>query len=202
MFRPLVRNWSGSDAIRPSDPYGVVLDPGQANLYVIDASGESVTKVNLETGRSQLIVRFPPLQRNTPSGTVPADNVPTGACWNGDRLLVGFLTGAPFPTGQATIKSVNVKTGMVSPFISGLTAVVDVICSETPDGRSRVFTLEWTRDFSQQAPSGRLMMFDTAEGRPLASGLLLPTGMAQDPTTGQMFVALYYTGQIVRVTVP
>ena len=202
MFRPLVRNWSGSDAVRPSDPYALVLDQGKQNLYVVDASGESVMKVDAHTGRSQLVVRFPPVQRNTPTGIVPADNVPTGACWRGDDLLVSFLTGAPFPPGQATVKSVDVKTGVVSPFLSGLTAVVDVICGESPDARARVFTLEWTRDFTQTAPSGRLMMFDTPEGRPLASGLLLPTGMAQDPVTGQIFVALYYTGQIVRVTVP
>jgi hypothetical protein len=203
MFRPLVRNWAGAAPVRPSDPYALVFDERKQNLYVADASSESVVKVSVDTGRSQLVVRFPPIQRTTPAGTVAADNVPTGVCWRGDDLLVSFLTGAPFPAGQATIKSVNVKTGAVSTFISGLTALVDVVCGESPDGRARVFTLEWTRDFAQQmVPSGRLMMFEAAAGRPLASDLLFPTGMAQDPVTGQIFVALYYTGQIIRVTVP
>ena len=203
MFRPLVRNWAGAAPVRPSDPYGLVFDERKQNLYVADASGESVVKVNVDTGRSQLVVRFPPIQRTTPTGTVAADNVPTGICRRGDDLLVGFLTGAPFPAGQATVKSVDARTGAVSTVISGLTALVDVVCGESPDGRARVFTLEWTRDFAQQmVPSGRLMMFEGAAGRPLASELALPTGMAQDPVTGQIFVAQYYTGQILRVAVP
>jgi hypothetical protein len=160
-------------------------------------------KVNVNTGRSQLLVRFPPIQRQTASGATVSDNVPTGACWHGDELLVSFLTGDPFPQGEASIKSIDVKTGAISPFINGLTAGIDVICSQPPDGRARFFTLEWTRDFTQPSvPSGRLMMFDTPVGRPLASQLALPTGMAQDPVSGDIFVAQYYTGQIVRVAAP
>jgi hypothetical protein len=160
-----------------------------------------VVKVDTETGRSQLVVRFPPKVRQTASGTSRVDNVPSGICWHGDQLLVSFLSGGPFPPGEASVQAVNRTTGEVTPFINGLTAAIDVLCSQGPTG-GRYFTLEWTQDFSRPAvPSGRLRVYEGGGSRTLASQLPLPTGMAQDPLSGDIFLARYYLGHILRVRV-
>jgi len=203
-FRPLVRDPAGISPVfvRPSDPYAVVLSPAGKSLYVVDASSETVVKVDTETGHSQLVVRFAPHVRLLADGsTRRVDNVPSGVCWSGEELLVSFLSGGPFPPGEASIRSVNRATGEVTPFISGLTAAIDVLCSQGPSG-GRYFTLEWTQDFSRGAvPSGRLRVYEGSGSRTLASQLPNPTGMAQDPLSGDIFLARYYLGQILRVPV-
>jgi len=201
-FRPLVRDPFGIEAVRRSDPYGAVLSPAGKSLYVVDAGSETVVKVDTETGHSQLVVRFPSYVRRLADGsTLRVDNVPSGICWSGEELLVSFLSGAPYPPGEASIRSVNRATGEVTPFISGLTAAIDVLCSKGPSG-GRYYTLEWTQDFSRAAvPSGRLRVYDGSGSRTLASQLTLPTGMAQDPVSGDIFIARYFGGQILRVRV-
>jgi DNA-binding beta-propeller fold protein YncE len=199
-FRTLIRDPAGISAVtvRESNPYGVVLDTANRTLYISDASRDSVVKVDTMTGRSQLLVRFPPVQRQTPEGvTLRVDNVPNGISRCGDDLLVSFLTAGPFPPGEGTVKSVHPVTGAVANVITGLTAVSDVLCSYV----GRIFTLEARQDPS--VPSGRLRVYDdrTPWGRTLASDLLFPTGMAQDPMSGDIFIALYFAGQIVQVQV-
>jgi hypothetical protein len=99
-----------------------------------------------------------------------------------------------FPPGEGSIKSVHPATGAVGNVITSLTAVSDVLCSYV----GRIFTLEALQG---PGPSGRLRLYDdrTPSGRTLASNLVFPTGMAQDPMSGDIFIALYFAGQIVRV---
>jgi hypothetical protein len=196
-FRPIIRDPAGIShvIVRESNPYGMVLD-GNKTLYLTDASRDSVIKVDTVTGRSQLVARFPPHQRQTPGGTLLVDNVPNGICMYGDQLLVSFLTAGPFPDGEGTIKSVDPSTGSTGNVIVGLTGVTDVLCNPARQGIGRIFTLE-----AFPVPSGRLRLYDDRDpaGRTLASNLGFPTGMAQDPVTGDIFIALFFRGEIVRV---
>jgi hypothetical protein len=200
-FRPIIRDPAGISTVivRESNPYGLVLDAANRTLYLTDASRDSVMKIDTVTGRSQLVARFPPVQRQTPGGTMLADNVPNGICMYRDQLLVSFLTGAPFPAGEGTVKSVDPATGSTGNVIVGLTGVSDVLCNSARQGIGRIFTLE-----ALPVPFGRLRLYDDRDpgGRTLASNLVFPTGMAQDPVTGDIFIALFFSGQIVRVQAP
>src|SRR5262249_29923817 len=83
-FRPLVRNiLGGDDRVRPSDPYGLVLDATKRFLYVVDASAETISRVDTTTGRYLTLFRFLAAERDTPAGRVPVDTVPTSLCWSG-----------------------------------------------------------------------------------------------------------------------
>jgi hypothetical protein len=208
-LRPAIRNLTPAAPyliVRESNPYGAVLDRGNQNLYLTDASRDSVYRIDTKTGRRELLVRFPPFQRQTGTETTVVDNVPNGICFNGDELLVSFLSASRFPPGEGRVLSVDTRDGTVRPFIVGLTAVIDVGCSARRNGDSRFYTLEWTRDFANLAvPSGRLRVWDDPAGRTLVDNLVLPTGMATDPITGDIFIAEPFplTGaRITRVPAP
>ncbi len=68
-FRPMVRNVLGGDEpVRPSDPYSLVADANKHFLYVVDASAETVSRVDTRAGRYLTLYRFLPAVRDTPPG--------------------------------------------------------------------------------------------------------------------------------------
>jgi hypothetical protein len=78
----------------------------------------------------------------------------------------------------------------------------DMIC--LPGGTPsvpRVVTVEYSTTIDRTLPSGRVQFFDGSQRRILAQNLLLPTGVTQDPTTGDLFVATL-TGSIFRMPLP
>ncbi len=169
-------------------PYSIALDAAREFLYVADAGQNRVLKVNVTTGRSHTLVRFPRVPRvpALPTATV-TDAVPTGVRYYGAELLVTFLTGAPFAEGQAVVRTVNPVTGEVGPFISGLTTATDVLHRVAPTG-NQFFVTEY-RSILQGGRPGRLIQYDSPQGRVIADQLIGPNGMAQDPATGDIFVA-------------
>jgi hypothetical protein len=178
-------------------PYGMALDPARAFLYVADAGQNRIIKVNVTTGRWQTLVRLPRVPRVPPIPTqTETDAVPTSVRFYGDEMLVTYLTGAPFAEGEAVVRIVNPVTRGIRQFINGLTTATDVLVRERP-GRSQFFALE-ARTQLGRGP-GRLIQYDTAEARVIADQLAGPTGMAQDPATGDIFVVEYSAGRITQV---
>ncbi len=120
--------------------------------------------------------------------------MPTSVRFYGDEMLVTYLTGAPFAEGSERI--VNPVTREIRQFINGLTSATDVLVRERP-GRSQFFALA-VRTPVGQGP-GRLIQYDTAEARVIADQLTGPTGMAQDPASGDIFVVEFSAGRITQV---
>jgi hypothetical protein len=181
-------------------PYSIVLDAAREFLYAADAGQNRVLKVNVNTGRSQTLVRFPRVPRvpALPTAT-ETDSVPTGVRFYGDELLVSFLTGAPFAEGEAVVRSVNPVTGEIRPFINGLTTATDILHRSTSAG-NQFFVTEF-RSTLQAGRPGRLIQFDSPEGRVIADQLMGPNGMVLDPTTGDLFVTEFVAGRITQVHV-
>jgi hypothetical protein len=85
--------------------------------------------------------------------------------------------------------------------VRDLTMTSDLLC--LPGGTvnaPRVVTVEYTvtppANFSTAA--GRVQLIDGSQKQVLARDLLLPTGVAQDPISSDLFVATL-PGQVVRV---
>jgi hypothetical protein len=201
-FRPIVRNvLGGSLTYRQSNPYGVSLDARNRTLWLTDAGMETVIKVDTNTGRSQVLFRFEPYLRSTAAGPVPVDNVPTGACLQGDQLLVGLFTAAqitPVPEGEASIWSIDTRSRAARPTISGLNGAVDILC-----GAEGLYVLEDL--FSRTPPITRVSVYQGGSKRVLADveSAALGAGMAQDPVSGAIYFARLGFGdapsEIVRV---
>jgi hypothetical protein len=158
-------------------------------------------KVDTRTGRSQVLFRFEPFRRTVGGATTLVDNVPTSVCWTGDGFLIGLLSGGPFPPGEASVRSLNPSESVPSSFATGFTALTGMDCARSSAGTLRVFTSEFTLDLSQQVPSGRIQVIEGANRRILASGVPLPTGLALDAVSGDLFVTTFAPGGIVRVPI-
>ena len=180
-------------------PYGMTLDPARESLYAADAGQNRILKVNVNTGRWQTLVRFPRVPRVPSAGAeTETDAVPTSARFYGDDLLVTFLTGVPFAEGEAVVRAVNPVTREIRPFINGLTTATDILYRETPAGRQFLVS-EYRSNLVGVPRSGRVILFDSPQGRVIASGLAGPTGMVQDPATGDVFVTEFGLGNITQI---
>jgi hypothetical protein len=180
-------------------PYGMTLDPLRQFLYAADAGQNRVLKVDVNTGRSQTVVRFPRIPRvpAIPTAT-ETDPVPTSARFYGNGLLVTFLSGAPFAQGSAAVRIVNPATGEIGQFINLLTTTTDLLYRDTATG-SQFWVLEFRHVLVGAPNTGRVLQFDSPLGRVIADQLQGPTGMAQDPATGDIFVAENGGGRITQI---
>jgi hypothetical protein len=194
-YRPLVRNvLAPGVAVRTSEPTGLFLDKANQTLYVTDASGETVSKIALDTGRSLTLIRFTPMSR----GDQQVNNTPSAVCGREGKLLVSFLTEAPFPQGEASLRQIDPGTGAVTTWADGLTAVVDMACLSS----GSVAVAEVTLDYANTlVPSGRVQLVGSSGKRMLTDKLPLPNSIARDPVSGDLFVGTL-TGFVFRIALP
>ncbi len=184
---------------RPSNPWGLAMSPRFPGvLFLNDASLDALVRIDAETGRSQRFLRFPKLANPLPFGPPVSDFVPTSLRAYSSGFLLSRLSGFPFASGVAAVSFVDVEGRTFEPFISGLTAAVDVLVQERPGERTRFYTLEFSDNFLQSGP-GKLMRYDSPQGELVVSDLAAPTSMALDPDTGDVYITELATGNIVKV---
>lgn len=184
---------------RASNPFALALD--DHTLYVADAGGNLIRKVNVETGAAEVFTSFAPLPNPLLFGPPVVDAVPDCLRIFGDKLLVPFLTGFPFAPGRAEIRSVELATGRQETFIGGLTTAIDVLPTKTRFGGEQFYVLEISSNLAQGAP-GRLLRFDAPTAAPvvIASGLIGAVGLARDARSGDLFITENFTGRVLQIT--
>ena len=190
-----------SGAVRPSNPFGIVIRGD--TLYVVDASQNTVYEVDSNTGETHTFFRFLARPNPLPFGPPFIDSVPDSIRLIGKSLLIPVLTGFPFPPGTAEVRKIRLVNGANEPFIQGLSSAVDVLPATTANGQDQFFTLEFSTNMLANAP-GQLSRFDQNGGGQvvLASNLVTPTSVAQDPASGDLFITEIFTGLIKRVHIP
>jgi hypothetical protein len=183
-----------------SNPFGVAVVSNL--LYVVDASLNLIWTVEINTGATAVLTRFASLPNPLfPLLGPPAiDPVPDSIHLFGGHFLVTLLSGFPFPSGVAQVRTVDPHTGDNQPFITGLTSAIDVLPVKTHAGGDEFLTLEFSTNQLAQAP-GRLQLFTSPAGPPvvIANCLVTPTSMAIDTKTGTLFVTEIFTGRIIEV---
>lgn len=118
-----------------SHPYG--LEPGPDGwLYVADAGGNSLLKVDPASGDVAWVATFDPLPGVFPrpdhGGEMLTDAVPTDVVFDGEgNAYVSLLSGAPFVPGSAKVLMVA-PDGTVSDYATGYTMLTDLAWG--PDG--------------------------------------------------------------------
>ena len=184
---------------RFSNPWGLALSEDGRNLYVSDASVDSLTRVDTATGRWRRLVRFAPVPNPSPIGPPVLDSVPTSVRIYGDQLLVRFLTGFPFVPGNARVLAVNPGAGTTEPFIFGLTSVTDILWRPRNDGQYAFYVTEFSQNQSATpAPPGRLLRYDSSGQHVVVPVLITPVSLAYDDATQDLFI-LELRGQIQRL---
>ena len=189
-----------STNVRSSDPFGIVLRGNV--LYVVDASFNLVWEVDSDTGATRTLITFAPKQNPLPFGPPFIDAVPDSIRLVGKSLLVPFLTGFPFPGGAAEVRKIRLVNTANEPFITGLSSAIDVLPAKDSSGQDQFFTLEFSTNMLANAP-GRLSRVDAVGGSRvvLVDNLISPTNLAQNPTTGDLYVVEIFTGRIIKVKV-
>jgi sugar lactone lactonase YvrE len=164
---------------KDSHPYGLGAGP-DGNLWVADAGGNDLLKVNPATGQVDLITVFPgipgPMANPERGGAKESDPVPTGVAFGADgTVFVSLLPGAPLLPGSSKIVKVS-PDGSISDYATGLSTTTDV--RSGPDGNLYAVQLG---QFGEQGPvpnTGKIIRIK-AGGTPevVLSGLSFPTSI-------------------------
>ena len=179
-----------------SHAYGLAAGP-DGLLYVADAGGNDLLKVDPATGAVSLVAS---LAGRTGTG---AQSVPTDVAFGGDgTVYVTLLGGFPYPAGVSRV--VKVVGGEVTDFATGLNLLTDVTLG--PDGSLYAVSLG-TADVSAEPPyaanSGSIVRIG-ADGKwgTVVSGINYPTAVAfnaaGDAYVTQNGLGAPGSGQLVR----
>jgi hypothetical protein len=187
-----------------SNPYGTVALPGRR--VVADAGANALIEVQAN-GRTQTFA-LPPFLPNIPPIPGPREPVPTSVTEGPDgALYVGLLTSFPFWRGTAAVLRVESDGSSATPYVTGLTAVVDVAF----DAGGALYILEVASGqaglppFNPGLGVGRLLRkCPGSDPAVLLQGLVVPGGVAIGPD-GAAYVTNFGTsatlGEVLRLEV-
>jgi hypothetical protein len=180
--------------------YALALLPSQPNaLFVADAGGNAIWQVDLDTGRTHVLVRFPPTPVPFFLRPPVSEAVPDSIFANGNHLLVSLLSGVPFAHGASRIMDVDPATGAAAPFVTSLDSAIDVTRSALT---GQYYVLEFSAALSVTPPQpGRLRSFDGSNLSTLVEPLVTPTSMVLDDAAGKLYITSLALGNIVTVDI-
>ena len=179
-----------------SNPYGLFRT--WEGMYVADAGGNSLVRLDAETDELETVAVFPDL---TPAGaTNPVDAVPTSVAMGpDDSLYVGQLTGFPYPPGAASVVRID-PDDTLTEVASGFTNIVDIEFG--PFGSLYVVELSSAGLLSGDL-NGALVRVDP-DGTRTSVPLFAPGGVAVD-WTGEVYATVCSVcaggGAVVKVEI-
>jgi hypothetical protein len=161
-----------------SHPYGLVAGP-DGSLWVADAGGNDLLKVNPATGQVDLVAIFPgipgPMPNPARGGAQESDPVPTQVAFGADgAVYVSLLPGAPFLPGSSKIMKVG-SDGSLSDYATGLSMTTDI--RSGPDGN--LYAVQFGQ-FTQTGPvpnTGSIVRIKAGVPEVVAGGLSFPTSI-------------------------
>lgn len=185
--------------VRPSNPFGIAMHAN--TLYVADAAQNNIRTIDLTAGTVGNLITYPFRPNPTPVGAPFVEPVPDSLRLFGNKLLVTFLVGFPFPAGMANVRQYDLDSGVDSQVIGGLSSAIDALPFEASGFCSSFYMLEHSTNMLMGAP-GRLQRFDTPNGPPslISSSLVTPTSMARHPATGDLIVTEIVPGRLTRIS--
>jgi hypothetical protein len=197
--------------VKDSHPYGLTAGP-DGNLWVADAGGNDLLKVNPSTGQIDMVEAFTgipgpmaqidlvavfpgitgPMANPERGGAKESDPVPTGVAFGADgTVYVSLLPGAPFLPGSSKVVKVSAD-GNVSDFATGLTMTTDIRWG--PDGY--LYGVQFGQ-FTETGPvpnSGKILRIKAGGASEVVlSGLSFPTSIDFNPA-GDAFVTINGVG--------
>jgi len=189
---------------RNSHPYGMTLHPSWPGwLFVAEAGMNTLLKVEIATGRTRTLARFPNVATGI-SGRPFAEVVPTSVQPYGDQLLVTQFSGVPFVPGTALVSIIGPATGAIAPFIPWASTAMDIAWEDRPGAsRPTFYLLEFSAALGQIPPvPGRIPRWVSLEEDLFLPALRTPTSMALDSASRALFVTNRSEGTILRVSLP
>jgi sugar lactone lactonase YvrE len=193
-----------------SNPFSLV-PAAESAMVVSDAGGNALLNVTA-AGEISTLTIFQNRDAQAPDGsTIPMNPVPTGVAADADgNLVVGELTGFPFPVGGANVYTVSANGGEPTSTLDGFTNVIDVAVG--PDGSTYVLemlkgSMLGANPADPSTLNGQLTRVSLDGTRTViaSDGLVWPTGLAVD-ADGNIFVATWGVmsnmGQVWKIAPP
>jgi glucose/arabinose dehydrogenase len=179
-------NQDGTD-VNPN-LYGMTMGP-DGLLYVADAGGNTIYRVDPVTGEFALHVIIPTLsvmQGTEPPADPARDRqpVPTGLAFAPDGTLTVLLLSEGWPAGAPSLLSVAAD-GTMTPLATDFSMAVGLAYG--PDGAA--YVSEMTTDLATQAPGVVLRVADDGSVEPVLEGLPSAHGIAFDDA-GALYVVI------------
>lgn len=183
------------------DGYVYVNDAGGNATYRFPNGGGEIELVAVYEGIEVTESEAPPGGNPARGGELALDPVPTDIESGADgSMLVGLLSGFPFPQGAAKVVNVAVD-GTLSDVATGLTMVVGIAVG--PDGH--LYVSQFSTEFSGEmpAPGNVVRVLEDGTQEVVVDGLMLPNGIAFDSDGNLLVVtnALSFgqpSGQLLR----
>ncbi len=198
---PVATTWPNE---RDNNPDGTLIDThpygltagSDGWLWVADAGGNDLLRVNPETGEIVVVAAFGGLPGPFPNpdrgGAMEADPVPTAVVLDDmGGAYVSLLSGGPFVPGSAKVLMVA-PDGSVSDYATGLTMVTDL--KMAPDGE--LYAVQFGQ-FTEEGPvpnAGALIRIkEGGASEVVISDLPFPTGLAFD-ADGNAYIVVNSVG--------
>tara|TARA_Y100001936_G_C16076521_1_gene674373 strand:- start:688 stop:1749 length:1062 start_codon:yes stop_codon:yes gene_type:complete len=195
---------------RFSNPYDIVDAPEVNGWIISDPGGNSLVKVDIDGNIHDYVVfeNF-----SIPDHEVPIEMVPTGISRGPDNAVyVGFLTGFPYPNGEAAVWRVEdlnndgdaMDEGETELYATGFTTITDITFG--PDGTMYVaeFSTNTKDVFSggdysvnSVAHPGRVLKWENGTTTVIASSAVSPTGILATETT--LYISEEYAGIVTEL---
>jgi DNA-binding beta-propeller fold protein YncE len=181
----VARTWELEKAQNPdpnildSHPYGITAG-ADGNLWVADAGGNTLLKVDPASGQIDLVTVFAGLPGPFPNpargGAMEMDPVPTAVAFDGEgNIYVSLLPGFPFLPGSGKVVRVSAD-GQVSDYATGLVMVTDLRTG--PDGKLYGVQMAQPTEQGPVPDSGSIVRIEEGNASEvILSGLSFPTSL-------------------------
>jgi sugar lactone lactonase YvrE len=193
---PLEKAQNPDGTLVDTHPYGLTAGP-DGNLWVADAGGNTLLKVNPADGATSVAAVFrtglpSPMPNPARGNKNEADPVPTAVEVGADGgVYVSFLSGFPFTPGSAKVVKVAAN-GTYSDYATGLTMLTDLRLA--PDGNLYATSFG---QFGEQGPtpgSGAILRIKPGTAsETIMTGLSFPTSLDFN-AAGDAYVTLNGVG--------
>jgi hypothetical protein len=160
-----------------TNPFDLTVGPDSA-LWLTDAAGNTLYRIDPETGALQLRAVFDVVPGSEPNaargGAREVEAVPTAVAFDGrGNTYVALLSGLPFVTGSGRVVRVS-EDGSIRNYATGLTMLTDLVTG--PDGQLYGVSIGAFTDQGPVPNSGAILRIrEGTESEAILSGLSYPT---------------------------
>lgn len=181
------------DSTAESNLYNLTWGPG-GDLFITDAAGNMIIRRKNDGSLSKFATFEDFDNPKKPVGGPSVDFVPTGIAWDGNKFFVTSLTGFPFNSGLAEIKTVD-QSGAVSDYKKGFTTLVDVVLTDSNKPLVLHFA-DFSPGFEFVPGTGTV---SNEDGGVALAGLIMPTDI-EKVYTNTYYVVSLGTSKVYKLT--
>jgi hypothetical protein len=190
-----IKKYEFTQDTNESNAYNLTVGP-EGDFYIVDAAANAIIRRDAKTGKLNVFAYVPTVPYA--GGELPAQSVPTGIVFDGERFLVSTFTGFPFPQKQAPIYEFDLE-GNVSIYQNGFTSATDLVLGTDRHPIVVEYSAWNNQTFTFEPNAGSLIFASRQKNVPVLTNLNFPTSIERYGL--KTYYIVYNTdGKIQKVT--